>query len=107
MIEAVDFHNRIGVHRVVSRATRLAEAVKQGVAQKLPGATFVTPIPHQMSWGVVVFNDPDLDTGNALDALYELDVGCAIMNGNVRYSPHFYNTLEDIERAIDAITHLV
>ncbi|KPK56396.1 MAG: hypothetical protein AMS21_12775 [Gemmatimonas sp. SG8_38_2] len=107
MIEAVDFHDKIGAPRVMSRARQLADAVKEGVQQKLPAAQILTPIQHEMSWGVVVFTVPGLYTDNALAALYEQNVGCAIMGGNVRYSPHFYNTLDDIEVSIDAILRLV
>jgi len=45
-------------------------------------------------------------TGDSRVTDFARDVRCAIMGGNVRYSPHFYNTLEDIERAADAIANL-
>jgi selenocysteine lyase/cysteine desulfurase len=107
MADAVEFQNQIGTLRVITRARQLADAVKQGVQRKQAGAKIVTPIPHEMSWGVVVFHVPGLDPGDALNALYDQDVGCAIMGDNVRYSPHFYNTLDDIDRATDAVANLV
>jgi selenocysteine lyase/cysteine desulfurase len=107
MSDAVEFQNQIGTLRFITRARQLADAVKQGVQRKQAGAKIVTPIPHEMSWGVVVFHVPGLDPGDALNALYDQDVGCAIMGDNVRYSPHFYNTLDDIDRATDAVANLV
>ena len=63
---------------------------------------------HPMCWGVVVFHVPGLDSRKALDALYgKYNIGCAAMGPNIRYSPHFYNTLAEIERAVDAVASLI
>ena len=108
MKEAVDFHNLIGPLRISSQARFLADAVKEGLKRTIPGVEFITPIPHQMSWGVVVFNIPGLNMKEALNTLYtKHSVGCAVMGENIRFSPHFYNTLEDIEKAVTAVKQLL
>ncbi|MFC1554177.1 aminotransferase class V-fold PLP-dependent enzyme [candidate division KSB1 bacterium] len=107
MLETVKFHDTITMIRVSTRIRKIADAVKSGLKEKLPDVKIVTPIEHEMSWGVVVFNVPGLDTGTALDRLYEMNIGCAVMGGNIRYSPHIYNTLDDINKSVDAIVQLV
>ena len=85
----------------------LADAVKEGLKQGIPNIKFITPMEHPMSWGVVVFNIPGLDSREALDVLYgQHGVGCAAMGPHIRYSPHFYNPLSEIERAVDAVVQL-
>jgi len=45
-----------------------------------------------------------VDTREAYARLYdEHRIAGAGMGGGIRLSPHFYNTLEDIERAVDAV----
>jgi selenocysteine lyase/cysteine desulfurase len=62
---------------------------------------------HQRSWGVVIFNIPGVDTSAVLEALYRKhNVGCAVMGSNIRFSPHFYNTLEDIDKAVYAVAQI-
>jgi len=104
MQEAIRFHNTLGILRISSRARMLADAVREGVRKKIPNAKFITPIEHQRSWGVVIFHMPGVDTSSVLEILYhKYNVGCAVMGPNIRFSPHFYNTLEDIDKAVYAV----
>ena len=108
MKEAVEFHTLLGLLRISSQARKLADAVKESLKKSVPRVEFITPIPHQMSWGVVVFHVPGLNIDTALNSLYQNhSVGCAVMGANIRYSPHFYNTLEDIDRAAYAIKKMI
>ncbi|MGD2295289.1 MAG: aminotransferase class V-fold PLP-dependent enzyme [Candidatus Aminicenantes bacterium] len=108
MVEAAQFHNTLGKLRISSRAKRLADAVKEGLKKKIPSIKFVTPTEHPMCWGVVVFQVPGLDSRRAMEALYgKHDIGCAAMGPNIRYSPHFYNSLSEVERAVDAVARLI
>lgn len=108
MQEAIQFHNTIGMLRISSRARMLADAVRDGLRKSVPEAKFVTPIEHQRSWGVIVFHVPELDISRALEKLYfRHGVGCAVMGPNIRFSPHFYNTLEDIDKAVRAVAQIL
>jgi len=104
MQEAVTFHNTLGMLRISSRARILADAVREGLKKRIPGIKFITPFEHQRSWGVVIFHIAGLDTSHVLETLYrKYNVGCAIMGSNIRFSPHFYNTLDEIDRAVYAV----
>lgn len=58
----------------------------------------------------VIRNFPD-DISNALDTLYaEYNIGCAVFGGElqgIRLCPHVYNTMEEIDLAVDAVVRLV
>jgi selenocysteine lyase/cysteine desulfurase len=53
---------------------------------------------------IVCLSVPDADAAET--ALAEAGVKCAARGGNVRLSPHVYNTPEEIDRAVDAIASL-
>jgi selenocysteine lyase/cysteine desulfurase len=107
MLEALNFHDTLGMLRISSRARMLADAIRNGVRKRIPGAKFITPMEHQMSWGVIIFHIPGIDTSQILETLYrKFNVGCAVMGPNIRFSPHFYNTLDDIDRAVYAVAQI-
>jgi len=107
MQEAIQFHNTLGMLRISSRARKLADAVRDGVKKRIPNAQFITPEKHQRSWAVVIFHIPGVDTSSVLESLYrKYNVGCAVMGSNIRFSPHFYNTLEDIDKAVYAVAQI-
>jgi selenocysteine lyase/cysteine desulfurase len=108
MNEALQFHHTLGILRISTRARMLADAVKEGLIKRIPKVKLLTPKEHPLSWGVVVFNIPGLDSSQALEALYKkFDIGCAAMGPHIRYSPHFYNTLEEVDRAVEAVASLI
>lgn len=108
MFEAAQFHSTLTKIRISSRARMLADAVKEGLKKRISNVKFVTPMDHTMCWGVVIFEVPGLDSRKALDVLYsQNDIGCAAMGPNIRFAPHFYNPLSEIERAIDAVARLI
>ncbi len=55
------------------------------------------------SASIVSLRVPDAKTAEA--ALAEMGVRCAARGGNIRLSPHVYNTVADIDQAIDALSN--
>jgi isopenicillin-N epimerase len=107
MLEAIKFHETLLMLRISTRARMLADAVRDMVKKRIPNARFITPEKHQQSWGVIIFHIPGVDMTKVLETLYrKYNVGCAVMGENIRFSPHFYNTLEDIDRAVYAVAQI-
>ena len=104
---AVEFHARIGSLVVEQRLLELTGALQQGLRERIPSVEFHTPSTPAMSSGVLVFRVSGTDSGAAYRALYdEYRVAGAGRGGafsGIRLSPHIYNTLADVERALDAI----
>ncbi|MCP4726289.1 MAG: aminotransferase class V-fold PLP-dependent enzyme [bacterium] len=110
MKHAVDFHNSIGKTRIERRTRELAGLVKSELKRKLPGVKFHTPESEDLSSGVVIFTHDNIDQSDAMLRLYrDYRIGCAVMGGEfagIRFSPHIYNTEEQIGRAVDAAVAL-
>lgn len=110
MATAVEFHNAIGPQRIEQRCRDLAATLKSKLKKRLPQIDFRTPMASELSGGVVVFNIPGADLSKALDTLYvKHNIGCAVYGGEspgIRLCPHIYNTMEEIDLAVDAIARL-
>ncbi len=103
----VEFHEMIGTERVEARVRELAAAIKNGIAERLPGTVFNTPPDPALSAGVVVFVPPDFDSRAVSSALYnEHAIAGAGMGGGLRLCPHVYNTLADVEKVVDTVAAL-
>ena len=103
---AVDFLNLIGPVRIEARILELAAALKEGV-RKIPGARLRTPIRSELSAGVCVFGFEGMDNQKIYETLYAKYGIAGAPTGGVRFSPHVYNTLEEIERTVSALSQVV
>lgn len=107
---AVDLLDTIGIDRIEKRVYALAEALRSGLRKRIPEISFYSPDEHSMSSPVVKFPVPGDEIRGVRKRLYEEhDVGCAVHGGSfpgVRFSPHFYNTMEEMERAAEAAAAL-
>ena len=104
----IEFHERIGAEAIEARILEITGALKAGLRERIPTVEFHTPMRDEMSSGVMVFRVPGVDSGAAYQALYEEHKVAAAGRGGefegIRLSPHVYNTLADVEYALDAIT---
>jgi isopenicillin-N epimerase len=106
--EALAFQTKIGRKAIEQRSKALAQQLLAGL-RKIEGfKTFTAPEPDRTG-AVVTFAPGSLDTRKLVAALYENDKvavttgGGAGRNG-IRVSPHFYNTPEEIDRLLAAVT---
>lgn len=102
----VDLHNLIGSSRIEARIRELAAALKQGLA-KLPGAKLKTSMRPELSAGVCVVEFEGKDNHKIYDLLYSKHRIAAAPTGGVRYCPHIYNTMEEIDRTISATAQII
>ncbi|MDZ4716432.1 MAG: aminotransferase class V-fold PLP-dependent enzyme [Cytophagales bacterium] len=104
--ETIDFHLRIGKRNVEERVRALNGYLRAQLALKLPRTVFVSPPPGSQSGGITVFNIPGKASAEMFQKLYDTyGMACASTMG-VRISPHIYNTLEDIDKVVDAVLNL-
>ena len=110
MKKTVEFHNLIGKDRVEKRIRTLTDALMQKLKSRIPGIHFITPSNPEFNGGVVVFKIPGLNLDGVLNKLYEEHhIGCAIFGGDlagIRMCPHIYNTMDQIDKAVDAVASL-
>jgi cysteine desulfurase/selenocysteine lyase len=80
-------------------------ALTAHAAEKLEAKGYVVTSPRtdaQRS-GLLMFQHSTHPNEAILEALTNADVSAAVRGGKVRFSPHFYNTVEEIERAVAAL----
>jgi isopenicillin-N epimerase len=105
--EAIAFQETIGRRAIEDRARELTAMLVEGL-KKIDGVKVWTQATRERSAAIVSFQPASLDIRRLHDALYEKDgIVCATRGGNdrpgLRFSPHFYNTHAEIERALAAV----
>ena len=103
---ALDFQEQIGLERIEMRAIELARALKAGVT-RIPGAELLSPSREDVSAAVVIARFEGLESGDVFEALYRDHGIAAAPTGGVRFTPHVYNTMADVERAVAAVEDVV
>jgi len=107
---AVDFLQMIGVKTIESRVRTLATRAKTELA-KLPNVQIKTNQEPELSAGVIKFRLSNMPTKQAYDTLWEKHRIAITMTASgdsegLRFSPHIYNSFEDIDRAVAAVKAL-
>jgi selenocysteine lyase/cysteine desulfurase len=104
---AIDFVSLIGVRAVESRMRLLSTSLKEQISQ-LGGVKLKTNLEPELSGGVVKCDINRVPTKQAYDALWSQHRISIAMTASgdsqgLRFSPHIYNSREDIDRAVAAI----
>ena len=96
----VVFHREIGVDEIANRVTELATALKSGVAEL--GIPLLTPMEPALSGGVCILEVAG-DRQTVFDRVYREHGIAGAATGGLRFSPHVYNTMAHVERAVEAV----
>ena len=109
--DAVRFQTTIGRPAIEARARELAQALMAGL-RRLDGVTLWTHPDPERSAAVVSLRPAGLDLRRLAAALYEQDgVVCATLGDAerpvLRFSPHLYNSMDEMERTVAAVGHLL
>lgn len=107
---AVDFLNLVGMANIQARMRVLASYAKDQLA-KLPNVQLKTNREAELSGGVIKFKLKNLATKQAYDTLWSKHRIAIAMTASgdaegLRFSPHIYNSTEDIDRAVTAVKQL-
>ncbi len=91
----------VGISAIASKVLSLASYAAEKVEAK--GYKVVSRRDDSRRAGLVLFQHPFLSNDLVLQALTAAGVTAAVRGGNVRFSPHFYNTFEEIDQAVGAL----
>jgi selenocysteine lyase/cysteine desulfurase len=105
--EGLKFQGTIGRAVIERRSRQLAQALMKGLAA-IKGVKLWTDPDPAHSAAIVIFQPGALDVRKLGAALTEKErIVCTTRTGQqtpgLRMSPHFYNTMDEIDRAVDAI----
>lgn len=70
------------------------------------GYTLLSPRQSERRAGIVTFAVPGADPGRLYAGLMARQVLCAQRGGGVRFSPHFYTPMADLDRAMDLVAEI-
>ena len=110
--------NMLGIHALHASLSLLLDIglprVAQGVMDNaaflierlrgVAGVELLSPERTERHAGIVTFRRHGTDSADLWRRLSEQGVVCAARAGGVRFSPHFYTTREQLERAVALIT---
>ena len=99
----LEFHQTIGKKNIENRVRQLCTYLKEQIQTHLPQVTFITPLSPELSGGVIIISITGKSPGEYFQLLYEEHgIACA-PTGGIRFSPHIYNTLQDMDRIVAAL----
>lgn len=90
----------VGIDEVARRVLANVGYLMEGLTA-LPGVELLTSTAIERRAGIVTFRHREIDSDRLCQALSAHDVIGTARGGGVRFSPHFYNTREQLERALD------
>jgi selenocysteine lyase/cysteine desulfurase len=106
--------NMLGIHAFSASLSLLLETdmetVQQAVFERVDfliqrlqqsrPLQLLSPANAELKSGIVIFRHRQIDNQRLFKHLSDHQVACAIRGGGIRFSPHFYNTLEELEQAV-------
>ncbi len=107
---ALKFQEEIGRANIEKRARALAQRLTAGISA-IPGVTMYSSTDATRYAAIMTFKPATVDPRRLVTTLYEKEkIACAGSGGGrpgVRFSPHIFNTLEEIDRTIAAVRKYV
>jgi selenocysteine lyase/cysteine desulfurase len=98
---ALDLLLSVGLDRIEARVLALTDLLCEALRRR--GYRVHSPRGKSEKSGIVTFSHDRHPAGELLRRLREERVVGAVRDGKVRFSPHFYNTDEEIDRAVRAL----
>lgn len=107
VVEGLKFQGSVGHAAIEKRSRALAQHLITEL-QKLDGVTMWTHSDPSRSAAIVIFRPGSLDPGKLGAALKATQrIVCTVRPGQdyhgLRFAPHFYNTMEEMDRAVGAV----
>jgi selenocysteine lyase/cysteine desulfurase len=100
----VEFILELGIGNIEQRVLELSGKLHDGLARV--GATVTSPREDQRRAGIVIVHQPN--PAGMFSFLTENGVCASLMSaGMMRFSPHFYNTVEEVDRVVELVGEFV
>lgn len=98
---ALSLLEEVGIAAIAARVLSLTGYAAEKLEAR--GCRVLSPREDAQRAGLVMFQHPTVPNEAVLQALKEAGVTAAVRGGRLRLSPHFYNTREEIDQAVEAL----
>jgi selenocysteine lyase/cysteine desulfurase len=96
-----------GITNIESHILALSRILIDGL-QNIDGATLITPTAAHDHAGIVTIRlPPAVNQKKIIEAFAQAQIAAAVRHGTIRFSPHFYNTPDEIETALEVTREAV
>lgn len=112
--------NMLGIHALSASLSLLLESGMETVEQRILGRasylieriieapllTMLSPLREEQRSGIVVFRHDSVDNDVLFRHLTNHRIVCAVRGGGIRFSPHFYITEAQMDRALTVVDRM-
>jgi selenocysteine lyase/cysteine desulfurase len=106
--ESIKLLNNVGINNIESKIKKLVEYISEEFITNIPNSQIVSPIRKEGS-GILTIKLPENIKLEGLDEKLtkEYNVSISLRSGGIRFSPHAYNTEEEIDSCISVIKKII
>ena len=98
---ALSLIEEVGIDTIAARVLSVSAHAAEALARK--GYTVTSPQDEAHRSDIVMFHHPTLPNDAVMQSLEAAGVVAAVRGGRLRFAPHFYNTEEEIDAAVEAL----
>ena len=105
LTRTIDFLNGVGVKSIFQYNRQLADILIAGLHSR--DAVIISPLDDENRSSIVTANFKNIDSKKIITDLKAAQVFVSSRAGAIRFSPHLYNTAEDIDSALAEIDNSI
>ena len=105
LTRTIDFLNRVGVENIFQYNRQLADILITGLHSR--DAVIISPLDDENRSSIVTAYFKNIDSKKIITDLKAAQVFVSSRAGAIRFSPHLYNTAEDIDSALAEIDNSI
>lgn len=105
--DTLDFQNTVGRQRIEQRNRGLGTYLRRRALAEVPGVKLYTPTDPAMSAGISTLGIENVPAPRITEYLRQkYDVYVPGGSDRIRFSTHYYNTFEQVDRVVEALKEL-
>jgi selenocysteine lyase/cysteine desulfurase len=102
--DAIAFQHRIGRRTLFERVLQLNQHLRKAIIARIPQAELISPASDLFSSVITIVSLPGKSVSDLYQSLYaKHGIACAA-TGGLRFSPHVYNTLGEMDLIAEAVS---
>jgi selenocysteine lyase/cysteine desulfurase len=105
LTRAINFLNDVGVENVFQYNRQLADSLIEGLQTR--GAIITSPLEDKSRSSIVRTHFENIDSNKIIQSLKRAGVFVSRRGDSIRFSPHLYNSMSDIDKTLAEIDNFI